>query len=136
MKEYLVDVIRAACAPAARLFAATGDGLLYPDPAARHALRESSARFEFAGALFAKALYEGILLDVPLAPFFLAKALGRANTVNDLPSLDPTLHKNLFFLKSYEGAVDDLALVYAVRARRHRAACAPLAACLLSPRCA
>lgn len=115
MKEYLVELIRAACAPSARLFAATSDGELYPSPAARHAVVDSAALFEFAGAMFAKALYEGILLDVPLAPFFLAIVLGTTNTVNDLPALDPELHRNLLFLKGYTGALEDLALCFAVR---------------------
>lgn len=116
MKEYLVELIRAACSPAERLFAATAEGELYPDPSARHLVAESSALYEFVGAMFAKSLYEGILLDVPLAPFFLAKVLGTTNTVNDLPALDPELHRNLLFLKSYAGPVEDLALCYAVRA--------------------
>ncbi|KAJ1628340.1 HECT-domain-containing protein [Pavlovales sp. CCMP2436] len=114
VKEYLVDVIRAACAPEARLFQTTGEGELYSSPTARHDVSESSARFEFVGSMLGKALYENILLDVPLAPFFLAKLLGRTNTVNDLPSLDPELHRNLLFLKSYQGQLEDLALCYAV----------------------
>mmetsp|Transcript_5252 Transcript_5252/g.15373 ORF Transcript_5252/g.15373 Transcript_5252/m.15373 type:complete len:1221 (+) Transcript_5252:67-3729(+) len=114
MKEYLVEVIRAACAPDQLLFTATAQGLIYPNPAARHAVSEVWALYEFVGAMFAKAAYEGILLDVPLAPFFLSKVLGRANTFNDLPLLDPELHRNLLFLKGYDGAVEDLALFFAV----------------------
>jgi hypothetical protein len=129
MKEYLVDLIRAACAPDSRLFVATAEGELYPDPAARHELRDSSALYEFAGSMFAKALYEGILLDVPLAPFFLTKVLGRTNTVDDLPALDPELYRNLVFLKSYTGQMEELALVYAVR-RSHALARPSLAAVL------
>ena len=36
-----------------------------------------------------KALYEGVLIDLPLAGFFLSKLLSRFNYVDDLPSLDP-----------------------------------------------
>lgn len=136
MKEYLVELIRAACSPDARLFAATAEGELYPDPQARYALSDSSSLFEFVGAMFAKSLYEGILLDVPLAPFFLAKVLGTTNTVNDLPALDPQLHRNLLFLKSYAGPVEDLALCYAVRpprARPRRTGCRAAARALRPP---
>lgn len=47
------------------------------------------------GQILGKALYEGMLLDVPLAPFFLLQLQGRTLMFDDLFSLDPELHKNL-----------------------------------------
>lgn len=51
-------------------------------------------QYEFLGRLIGKALYEGILVELPLANFFLSKILGKYNLVNDLIFLDPQLHKN------------------------------------------
>ena len=80
-----------------------------------------------------KALYEGILVDVAFAGFFLAKVgsnhlvleplalanrgmqwLGRQSYLDDLASLDPDLYQGLLFLKHYEGNVEDLSLNFAV----------------------
>ncbi len=86
------------------------------------------AYFEFVGRLLGKALYEGILIDASFAAFFLNQWLGRSsyrklascismcnlNAVDDLPSLDPELYKNLMFLKSYTGNVEDLSLNFAI----------------------
>jgi len=54
-------------------------------------------------------MYESILVELPLANFFLSKLIGKYNLVNDLIFLDPQLHKNLIMLKTYEN-VEDLAL--------------------------
>jgi len=59
-------------------------------------------------------LYEGILVELPLASFFLSKLLGKFNYVNDLVSLDPQLHKNLMYLKTFDGNVEDLSLTFSV----------------------
>ena len=75
---------------------------------------ESLARFELLGAVLGKALYGGILVELPLAGFFLNRLLGRANTLNDLPSLDPQLAKSLLFLKTFDGDVEGLCLNFAV----------------------
>ena len=54
------------------LMTSTPDGLAYPQPAAAR-LPQGLALLEFLGSMLAKALYEGILLDWPLAPFFVAR---------------------------------------------------------------
>ena len=38
-------------------------------------------------------------VDLPFANFFLSKLLGKTNYLDELPSLDKDLHKNLTFLK-------------------------------------
>lgn len=68
--------------------------------------------------MLGKAVYEGIVLEVPFAGFFLSKMLGRFNFLDELPSLDPTLHKNLLFLKHYEGDAEELALTFSVEEDR------------------
>ncbi len=54
------------------LMTSTSGGLAYPQPAASK-LGQGLELLEFLGLMLAKALYEGILLDFPLAPFFVAK---------------------------------------------------------------
>jgi len=52
--------------------------------------------------------------DLPFASFFLSKLLHGVAFLDDLQSLDPQLYKSLLFLKSYDGDVEDLGLVFAV----------------------
>lgn len=120
-KEFLEDVISHAFDPQLNLFKLTAGGdeqRLYPSPTSfiheNHLLL-----FEFVGKMLAKALYEGILVDVPFASFFLNNLLQRQHSIlyssiDELPSLDPEMYKNLNFIKSYEGDVSDLALVFAL----------------------
>ena len=70
--------------------------------------------FEFVGRILGKAIYEGHLVEVPFAHFFLNSLLGRTNTLDELPTLDPELAKNLAFVKTYDGDVEDLGLCFAV----------------------
>jgi ubiquitin-protein ligase E3 C len=53
-----------------------------------------------------------VLLELPLAGFFLKQLLQRGCDVNDLPSLDERLYASLMFLRGYEGDVEDLALTF------------------------
>ncbi len=57
---------------------------------------------------------QGILLEVPLAGFFLKKLLRRGCDLNDLPSLDAELYRSLLFLRDYDANVEDLALTFTV----------------------
>ena len=113
-KEFLVELIRAGFAPQLGLFCEGGEGTLFPNPAAQLRVREPLALFELLGAVLGKALYEGILVELPLATVFLNRLLGRSNTLNDLPSLDPQLAKSLLFLKSFDGDVEGLCLNFAL----------------------
>jgi len=118
-KEFLVDVLREGFDPSFGLFATGTEGGLYPDPAARmspHAADGASARswYEFLGAVLAKALWEGILVELPLAPFFLSLLLGRTNTVHDMPAFDAQLARSLRLLRDYDGDVEELCLSFAV----------------------
>lgn len=44
--------------------------------------------FKFLGLIIGKAVYEGILLDVAFAEFFLKKCLGKVNYCK-YPTIDP-----------------------------------------------
>lgn len=74
-------------------------------------------QYEFLGRIVGKCLYEGILIDVGFAGFFLtqwslfkAGPLGQSAyrpTINDLRDLDEALHRGLLNLKSYPGDVEE-----------------------------
>ncbi|KAI6685132.1 hypothetical protein NL676_031045 [Syzygium grande] len=66
------------------------------------------------GTLLAKAMYEGILVDIPFATFFLSKLKRKYNYLHDLPSLDPELYRHLIFLKHYDGDVSELELYFVI----------------------
>lgn len=66
--------------------------------------------------VFLQALYENMLVELPFASFFLSKLLGTSADVDihHLASLDPEMYRNLLFLKSYEGDVEELGLNFTV----------------------
>nr|PNR53004.1 hypothetical protein PHYPA_009379 [Physcomitrium patens] len=114
-KEFLTDLAKAAFDPGYGLFVqtATEEGLLFPHAAAAslgHGLR----MLEFLGRIVGKALYEGILLEYSFSPLFVSKILGRYSFLDELSSLDAELHRNLVYLKHYEGDARDLALDFTV----------------------
>ncbi|KAG2440299.1 hypothetical protein HXX76_004410 [Chlamydomonas incerta] len=110
-KELLERVVSAGLDANYGLFTSTPDGLAYPNPAAER-IPGGLALLEFMGLMFGKALYEGILLPVPFAHFFVARLQGRQPLFDDLATLDPELHKNLLMVKRYEGDVADLCLSF------------------------
>lgn len=82
------------------------------------AMRGILQRYEFLGRVVGKCMYEGILIDVNFAGFFLLKwALTGGTTaattesayrasVNDLRDFDDQLYQGLLQLKSYTGDVE------------------------------
>ncbi|KAJ5084699.1 hypothetical protein NUU61_009278 [Penicillium alfredii] len=147
-KEFLTSVISEAFKTddKSSMFVENDHHLLYPNPVAVEHLKktlhesrspESSVywtaeirallrRYEFLGRVIGKCLYEGILVDVHFAPFFLLKwaltggsgsavreSSYRAN-VNDLRDLDEGLYQGLLQLKNYPGNVEDFALDFTV----------------------
>ena len=80
------------------LFTSTLEGLAYPQPTASQ-VPNGLGLLEFLGLVVGKALYEGILLDVPLAPFFVGRLQGRRPMFDDLAALDSELYRSLVQLK-------------------------------------
>jgi len=113
-KEFLGEVLRAGFDPAFGLFREGAEGALLPHPAAPLLRRNSTALYEFLGAVLGKTLYEGILVELPLAACFLNRLLSRTNTINDLPTLDPVLYRSLLFLKSFDGDFESLCLTFSI----------------------
>ncbi|KAI0311311.1 HECT-domain-containing protein [Amylostereum chailletii] len=84
---------------------------IYPNPHSYATEPHSLAWYRFIGRIFGKAMYEGILVNVVFAGFFLAKWLGKQSFLDDLASLDPELYKGLIFLKNNP---DDLSINFTV----------------------
>ena len=131
-KEFLTSVTTEAFTPfgGPNLFVENEQHLLYPNPAAvdqlkdtlqqvdysegsaewNEAIRDLLHQYEFLGRVVGKCLYEGILIDIHFAPFFLVKwALtggpgSAANestyraSINDLRDLDEGLYQGLVSL--------------------------------------
>ncbi|PKS11529.1 hypothetical protein jhhlp_003294 [Lomentospora prolificans] len=130
-KEFLMCAINDAFAEDSSWFTRNAEGLYYPNPSAMDWFREKRARatsttereelenesrrviqqYEFLGRLVGKCIYEGILIDIAFAGFFLMKwragtDLNRyRGTVNDLRDLDEELYKGLMALKNEPGDV-------------------------------
>ncbi|KAJ6656720.1 hypothetical protein lerEdw1_003607 [Lerista edwardsae] len=114
-KEFLEEIIKKVFDPALNLFKTTsGDERLYPSPTSY--IHENYLQlFEFVGKMLGKAVYEGIVVDVPFASFFLSQLLGHHHSVfyssvDELPSLDYEFYKNLTSIKRYDGDTSDLGL--------------------------
>ena len=147
-KEFLTSVTNEAFNPnyGLHMFNETAKNLLYPNPTVmdersislqdigfekgstdyNEGMRLLLQRYEFLGRIVGKCLYEGILVDLAFAPFFLLKwsltggrnAAARENgfraSVNDLRDLDEELYQGLIGLKTYAGSFEDLGLTFSV----------------------
>ena len=106
--------VQEAFDPSFGLFLASEVGELYPNPAAHATVHDAPAALRFLGAMLGKAMYEGIIIDIPLAGFFLKKVRGNRCDVNDLPSLDRQLHDNLVRMSAMPEGVRDLGLTFTI----------------------
>eukprot|EP01135_Chromosphaera_perkinsii_P005098 Nk52_evm9s316 gene=Nk52_evmTU9s316 len=112
-KEFLEETCSALYDPNFNLFQVTADQRLYPSVSSS-VQPDHLKLFEYCGRIAGKAAYEGILLDIPFAQFFLSKILGAYSFIDELPSLDPDLYRNLMFLKHYDGDCEDLGLTFSI----------------------
>lgn len=144
-KEFLTSVTTEAFSGSddvLHMFTSSGTGLLYPNPVAVDNIRESLRRqrlsegdaqwrdtiaallrrYEFLGRIIGKCLYEGILVDLAFAGFFLLQwpsaGSNEGNTykgsVNDLSDMDEDLYKGMLRLKNYAGDVSDLGIDFTI----------------------
>lgn len=148
-KEFLTSITNEAFSASnglEALFVENDQHLLYPNPAAleerkatlqqalieeksptwNESTRDLLRRYEFLGRIIGKCLYEGILVDIHFAPFFLlkwaltggsasaTKESGYRANLNDLRDLDEGLYQGLLQLKNYSGNVEDFSLNFAV----------------------
>jgi ubiquitin-protein ligase E3 C len=144
-KEFLTSVIAEAFGAGdvdLQMFTTNSAGLVYPNPTAVDVLREQLRkrgvregstkwndainellkRYEFLGRIFGKCMYEGILVDVAFAGFFLLKWPSPSRTepnsykgsVNDLRDMDEELYRGLLRLKNHEGDVSELGIDFTI----------------------
>ncbi|KDE07226.1 hypothetical protein MVLG_02449 [Microbotryum lychnidis-dioicae p1A1 Lamole] len=114
-KELLTSLCKEAFDTDRGLWLETAQRELYPNPHAYAKESSQLAWYTFMGHILGKALYDGILIDVRFAGFFLAKWLGRQSYLDDLQSLDPELYSGLIQLKNYPGDVEaDMSLNFTV----------------------
>ncbi|CAD5216371.1 unnamed protein product [Bursaphelenchus xylophilus] len=112
-KEFLELTLKKVFDPGLNLFKNTANNVLYPSSTSY--IHENHLNlFEFVGKMLGKAVYEGICIDLHLAPVLLAAVLKKKLwAFDELSSLDPELYKNLTFVKHYDGDVEDLGLTFA-----------------------
>ena len=141
-KEFLTSVTNEAFATTVgpNLFVENDQHLLYPNPSSvderkdilrqigykegssiwNEQIRDLLHQYEFLGRVVGKCLYEGILIDIHFAPFFLVKwaltggsgsatneSSYRAN-INDLRDLDETLYQGLVSQRLFTSHNDKL----------------------------
>lgn len=116
-REFTNEVLKAAFDPNRGFFKLTRDQNLYPNPNVDQIHENYVPHYYFIGRMLGKALYENMLVELPLARFFLSKLLGQKSAnvdIDHLQSLDPMLYKNLLYLKNYDGDVQDLGLDFTI----------------------
>ncbi|KAF5367884.1 hypothetical protein D9615_010487 [Tricholomella constricta] len=113
-KEFFTSLCKEVFDTDRGLWLANKKNELYPNPHAYATESHSLNWYRFIGRILGKAMYEGILVDVAFAGFFLAKWLGKQSFLDDLASLDPDLYNGLIFLKHYTGNLEDLALNFTI----------------------
>lgn len=118
-KDFWTDISNRIFNPSFGLFSSTSSQLLYPNhnALALYPKDEVEKLYYFVGRVLGKALFENMTVQPQFAHFFLAFINGRYNFVNlidDLHTFDQDLYRNLMFLKSYEGDLDDLGLTFSV----------------------
>ncbi|KAJ6620089.1 HECT-domain-containing protein [Mycena sp. CBHHK59/15] len=113
-KEFFTSLCKEVFDTDRGLWLANKKNELYPNPHAYAVEPHNLNWYRFIGRIIGKAMYEGILVDIAFAGFFLAKWLGKQSFLDDLASLDPELYNGLIFLKHYSGNPEDLSLNFTV----------------------
>jgi ubiquitin-protein ligase E3 C len=139
-KEFLTSVTNEAFTGEQSLFVANKKNSFYPNPCTmdqraeglrqagvqensdewRESVADLLRQYEFLGRIIGKCMYEGILIDIAFAGFFLLKwsssgsdSSYRAN-INDLHEMDEELYQGMLRLKSYPGDVSELGLDFTI----------------------
>jgi len=113
-KEFFTDLSKEVFDSDRGLWLVNKKNELYPNHGSYATRPHSLNWYRFIGRILGKALYDGILVDVAFAGFFLAKWLGRQSFLDDLASLDPDLYQGLIFLKHYHGNPEELSLNFTI----------------------
>ncbi|KAF9364021.1 hypothetical protein BGX34_002740 [Mortierella sp. NVP85] len=116
-KEFMESFLESGFSPGLNLFTTTtaSMNMLYPSPTS-HATHPNNGLklFQLFGKMLGKAMYEGLLIEVKFANFFLSKILGRTVFLDEMRSYDEQVFQNLMFVKKYEDDVEDLGLTFSL----------------------
>ncbi|WVO16628.1 hypothetical protein L204_104307 [Cryptococcus depauperatus] len=112
-KEFLTMLSKEIFDTNRGLWLVTNQNELYPNPHSYASESHNLSWYRFIGQVLGKAIYDGILVDVTFAGFFLAKWLGRQSYLDDLASLDKDLYKGLIILKN-DPKPEDMALTFSI----------------------
>ncbi|KLU88337.1 hypothetical protein MAPG_07324 [Magnaporthiopsis poae ATCC 64411] len=140
-KEFLTSITMEAFGGSQHnLFVANKSNAMYPNPSSLDQLQESLKRlgflegseewtlqmrtlleqYEFLGRIVGKCMYEGILIDIAFAGFFLLKwvsaatDLGYRASINDVREMDEELYQGLLRLKNMQSDVSELDLDFTI----------------------
>lgn len=139
-KEFLMSVTKEAFSEQHGLMVANNRNAYYPNPCAldqklevlrlagiakgspewHEGVNELMREYEFLGRIIGKCLYEGILIDIVFAPFFLLKwAASGSDTpyrpnINDLRDMDEEFYQNMLKLKNEQGDISELGLDFTI----------------------
>ncbi|XP_076654428.1 ubiquitin-protein ligase E3B isoform X2 [Halictus rubicundus] len=117
-KEFLEETTKKVFDPSLNLFKTTSENRLYPSPTS--SVQDNHLQlFEFVGRILGKAVYEGIVVDVPFASFFVSQFSGQTggalySWLDELASLDKDLYRSLTLVKHYKGDVSQLELTFSL----------------------
>ena len=117
LKEFLLKITETIFSPENAFFEETSNHELHPKYQSRE-IDGFANLFEFFGMIVGKAIYEGNLLNLNFARYFLNKMVRKHNQVDDLQALDAELYLNLMKMKYYEGDVSDFCLSMSVSEKR------------------
>ncbi|KAI8348929.1 hypothetical protein B0O80DRAFT_489751 [Mortierella sp. GBAus27b] len=116
-KEFMESFMESGFSPNLNLFttSAASMNMLYPSPTSHYTHPGTGLDlFQLFGKMLGKAMYEGVLVEVKFANFFLSKILGRTVFLDEMRSYDDQVFQNLMFVKKYEGNVEDLGLTFSL----------------------
>lgn len=140
-KEFLTSITMEAFSSSQHnLFVANKSNAMYPNPSSLDQLQESLKRvgflegseewnlqvqtlleqYEFLGRIVGKCMYEGILIDIAFAGFFLLKWVSAATdvgyraSINDVREMDEELYQGLLRLKNMQSDVSELDLDFTI----------------------
>ena len=120
-KEFLENLILQAFNPNMSLFMGGVNNQIYPSYLSF--IHDNHLElFHFIGCMLGKAVYNGLIMELNFAPFFLRYLLQQTSIMyslfDELPSFNQELSNSLSYIKHYEGDIEDLELYFSIQEDR------------------
>ena len=120
-KEFLENLILQAFNPNMSLFMGGVNNQIYPSFLSF--IHDNHLElFHFIGCMLGKAVYNGLIMELNFAPFFLRYLLQQTSIMyslfDELPSFNQELSNSLSYIKHYEGDIEDLELYFSIQEDR------------------